>query len=189
MPTDISSHLLLNRFYSNVETRGDEVYLVQPIGGGRVKEYSFREVFDQAAAMAGHLRSRELAPQSKIAIISKNCAHFFIADLAIWMAGHVSVALYPTLARDTVRYILEHSDAELVFIGKLDAEPWAEIQRGLPDDVPRVALPLAPKTDDPQWDAVVKAATCSSETARNSNQPYRVKRKNSSAAATRGVRP
>ncbi|MCA9714807.1 MAG: AMP-binding protein, partial [Myxococcales bacterium] len=89
----------------------------------------------------------------------KNCAHFFIADLAIWMAGHVSVALYPTLARDTVRYILEHSDAELVFIGKLDAEPWAEIQRGLPDDVPRVALPLAPKTDDPQWDAVVKAAT------------------------------
>ncbi|MCB9755396.1 MAG: AMP-binding protein [Myxococcales bacterium] len=159
MPTDISSHLLLNRFYSNVETRGDEVYLVQPIGGGRVKEYSFREVFDQAAAMAGHLRSLELAPQSKIAIISKNCAHFFIADLAIWMAGHVSVALYPTLARDTVRYILEHSDAELVFIGKLDAEPWAEIQRGLPDDVPRVALPLAPKTDDPQWDAVVKAAT------------------------------
>lgn len=158
MPTNIDSHLLLNRFYANVESRGDETFLIQPVGGGRVEEYSFKEVFDEAAKMAGHLRSLELPPQSKIAIISKNCAHFFLADLAIWMAGHVSVALYPTLARDTVRYILEHSESKLIFIGKLDAEPWAEIQEGLPQGVPRITFPLAPETDDPRWEDVVKEA-------------------------------
>ncbi|MCA9650149.1 MAG: AMP-binding protein [Myxococcales bacterium] len=158
MPKDIESHLLLNRFYANVESRANETYLVQPLGGGRVKEYSFAQVFEEAAAMAGHLRSLELPPHSKIAIISKNCAHFFIADLAIWMAGHVSVALYPTLARDTVRYILEHSESRLIFIGKLDAEPWAEIQQGLTEGVPRIAFPLAPKTDAPEWDEVIAKA-------------------------------
>ncbi|MEX1363475.1 MAG: AMP-binding protein, partial [Nannocystaceae bacterium] len=159
MPDAIDSKLLLNRFYSNVDQRGDETYLVQPIGGGKVKEYSFREVFDEAAKMAGHLKSLDLPPQSKIAIISKNCAHFFMADLAIWMAGHVSVALYPTLARDTVEYILEHSEAKLIFIGKLDEEPWSEIQEGLPKDVPCIAFPLAPKTDYPTWDEVAAEAT------------------------------
>lgn len=158
MPDAIDSKLLLNRFYSNVDKRGDETYLVQPTPGGTVKEYSFREVFDEAAKMAGHLKSLDLPPQSQIAIISKNCAHFFMADLAIWMAGHVSVALYPTLARDTVQYILEHSEAKLIFIGKLDEEPWAEIQEGLPQDLPCVAFPLAPKTDYPTWDEVAAKA-------------------------------
>lgn len=158
MPKDIESHLLLNRFYANVDSRGDEVFLVQPTGGGRVKEYTFKEVFEQAAKMAGHLRSLDLPDHSKIAIISKNCAHFFIADLAIWMAGHVSVALYPTLARDTVKYILEHSESKLIFVGKLDAEPWAEIQHGLPEGVPCIAFPLAPKTDYQSWDDAVKGA-------------------------------
>jgi long-chain acyl-CoA synthetase len=41
-----------------------------------------------------------------VAILSKNCAWWMMTDLAIWMAGYVSVPLYPTLAADTVRQIL-----------------------------------------------------------------------------------
>ncbi len=148
------SELLLNRFYSHVNTRGDDVYLVQPTGGGEVAEYTFNQVFDQAARMAAHLKSLNLEPQSKIALISKNCAHFFMAELAIWMAGHVSVALYPTLARDTVEYILAHSESKLIFIGKLDDHPWKEIGGGLPEGVPCIAFPLAPKTDFTTWDSI-----------------------------------
>ena len=36
---------------------------------------------------------------TKIGILSKNCAWWIMSDLAIWMAGYVSVPLYPTLAR------------------------------------------------------------------------------------------
>ena len=79
-------------------------------------DYSFSEVLDQTKRMARHLIG--LSAAERIAIISKNCAHFIMADLAIWMAGHVSVALYPTLQAETVSYILEHS--ELLFVGKLD---------------------------------------------------------------------
>ena len=67
-------------------------------------------------------------------MISKNCAHFIIAELAVWMAGHATVALYPTLNADTVAYILEHSEARLLFVGKLDG--WEEMAKGVPDALP-----------------------------------------------------
>ena len=150
-----NSELLLNRFYANVDARGDDVYLVQPTGGGEVTEYTFKAVHEQAARMATHLASLGFEPRSKIAIVAKNSAHFFMAELAIWMAGHVTVALYPTLSADAVRYILEHSDAKFAFLGKLDAGPWAEIQKGLVPGMPVIAFPLAPKTDFRKWDDVV----------------------------------
>ena len=62
--------------------------------------------------------------------LMKNCAHFIMSDLAIWMAGYTSVALYPILPADEVSYILEHSEAKAVFVGKLDN--WAEMAPGVP---------------------------------------------------------
>ena len=53
-----------------------------------------------------------------------------MADFAIWMAGHVSVPLYPTLAADTIRQILEHSESKLLFVGKLDG--WEAMKPGVP---------------------------------------------------------
>ena len=45
--------------------------------------------------MAAHLQCLGLRPGSRIALFSKNTAHWLMADLAIWMAGYVSVPLYP----------------------------------------------------------------------------------------------
>jgi long-subunit acyl-CoA synthetase (AMP-forming) len=149
--------LLLNRFYKHCEERPDDRYLTQPIDGDtHIEHYTFGQVLDQAKRMAAYLNSLGLEPESKIAMISKNCAHFFMADLAIWMSGHVSVALYPTLNRDTVQYILDHSDAKLLFVGKLDT--WDEIQHGVPDGLAQISLPLAPeavKVDT--WNDIVAA--------------------------------
>jgi long-subunit acyl-CoA synthetase (AMP-forming) len=133
----------------------DRVYMIQPVGGGAVKEYTWSETLDQARRMAAHLRSLDLPAGSSIAIISKNCAHFILADLAIWMAGHVTVALFPTLDAETTAYVLEHSEAKLVFVGKLDT--WDEMKRGVPPELPAIAFPLAPPTDYPKWDDVVAA--------------------------------
>ncbi|MCO4773313.1 MAG: AMP-binding protein [Deltaproteobacteria bacterium] len=151
-----SSDLLHHRFYSHVDGRANETYLVQPTNGGQTTNYTFAQVYEQAARMAAHINTLGFEPQSKIAIISKNCAHFFMCELAIWMAGHVTVALYPTLAADTVEYILGHCEAKLIFVGKLDEGPWAEIQKGMPsaEETPRIAFPLAPKVDSPSWDSI-----------------------------------
>ena len=154
MTTLSNEDLLLQRFYKHCSERPNDVYLTQPHSGGQVTDYTFAQVLEQAQRMAAHLRSLELPRQSKIAMLSKNCAHFFMTELAIWMAGHVTVALYPTLNRDTVSFILNHSDSKLLFVGKLDT--WdAELKHGVPDDLPKIAFPNAPKTDYQTWNDVV----------------------------------
>jgi long-subunit acyl-CoA synthetase (AMP-forming) len=150
---DVSSELMLDAAYEWERNHPDRIYLTQPTGDGQVVDYTWGETMGQARRMAAYLRSLQLPPGSNIALISKNCAHFIICDLAIWMAGHATVALYPTLNADTVSYILEHSDARLVFIGKLD--DWEQMRPGVPAELPGVALPLAPPTSYPLWDEII----------------------------------
>lgn len=144
----------LAAFYRREKLHPDKTYLVQPLADGQVQEYSWREVGDQARRVASYLRSLELPPQSHIALISKNCAHWIVTDLAIWMAGHISVPLYPNLTADSVRQILEHSEARAVFIGKLD--DWESMRPGIPQNLPRLGLPLAPEDPDLlSWQSVL----------------------------------
>ena len=103
--------------------------------------------------MANHLAGLKLPPRSQIAIVGKNSAHWIMADLAIWMAGHVSVPLYPTLSSETARTILEHSESRLLFVGKLD--DWPTIRAGVPSGLPVIELPLAPDTGALKWAEVV----------------------------------
>ncbi|MEM9256892.1 MAG: AMP-binding protein [Pseudomonadota bacterium] len=145
--------LLLDAAYEWERSSPDRVYMTQPVGDGRVVDYTWGETMRQARSVAAHLRSLELPPNSHIALISKNCAHFIMCDLAIWMAGHATIALYPTLNADTVRYILDHSESKLLFVGKLD--DWDDMRPGVPDDMPRIALPLAPPNDYTQWRDIV----------------------------------
>ena len=65
-----------------------------------------------------------------------------MSDLAIWMAGHVSVPLYPTLAPGTIAHILAHSEAKASFVGKLDA--WEHMKPGVPSRLPCISYPLSP---------------------------------------------
>lgn len=135
----------------------DEVALVQPLGSGKVREYTWAQVEDEARRMASYLRGLGMPVGTNIALMSKNCAEWILADLAIWMAGHVSVPLYPTLTSDTVRQILEHSGSRVLFVGKLDV--WQEASRGVPDHIIRIAFSLAPEEaleSMPSWDDLVR---------------------------------
>jgi long-subunit acyl-CoA synthetase (AMP-forming) len=145
--------LILDYVYDHEAAHPDEVVLVQPVGGGRVVEYTWRQMLDEARRMAAHLKSRDFEPGARIAILSKNCAHFFMAELAVWMAGGTSVAIFPTESSTNVRYVLEHSEASLLFVGKLDT--WEQQALALPDGLPCIALPLAPQTDFETWGAIV----------------------------------
>jgi len=137
--------LLLDDAYRWESTTPSRLWMTQPIHGGELETYTWAQGMNQARRMAAHLKSLDLEPGSQIGIVSKNCAHFILADLAIWMAGHVSVALYPTLKAETVDYILNHSESKLLFVGKLD--DLEEIQRGIPEGMPCISFPLAPRSD------------------------------------------
>jgi long-chain acyl-CoA synthetase len=145
--------LPLQKFYHWVDTIPNNVYLTQPMGAGVVKDYTWQQTFDETAKMATYLKSFGWPEGSKIAILSKNCAQWIMSDLAIWMAGYVSVPLYPTLAAETVRQIIEHSESKAIFIGKLD--DWEMMAPGVPADMPKISYPLSPKNNYPTWDDIV----------------------------------
>jgi len=147
-----SEDLALQRLYHWERSSPERIALTQPMGGV-VMDFTWREVMAQSRRMAAHLRGLGLEPGSRIALWSKNTAHWLMADFAIWMAGHVSVPLYPTLAAGTVRQILEHSEAKLLFVGKLDG--WDGMKAGVPATLPCIALPMSPPNDYPSWDRIV----------------------------------
>jgi long-chain acyl-CoA synthetase len=153
--------LALQRLYHWEKTTPDRVVFTQPYDGaakrtGQVRTWTWKQALDETRRMAAHLKSLGLAPGSHIALISKNCAHWLMTDWAIWMAGHVSVPLYPTLAPDTIRQILEHSESKLLFVGKLDG--WEGMKPGVPADMPCISYPLSPpdaQAQYPQWEAII----------------------------------
>jgi len=149
--------LPLDVFYEREARHPRQRFLVQPIGGGQVETLTWADVGHQARCAAHWLRARELPQGSHIALISKNCAHWIIADLAIWMAGHVSVPLYPNLTADSVNQVLTHSESVLAFIGKLD--DWPGMSVGVLADLPTISLPLHPPGEfDFSWDDLQKSS-------------------------------
>ena len=150
--------LALQRLYHWERTAPDAVCLSQPMGGGSVMDMTWAQVGAQVRQMATHLRSQGWDAGSKVAILSKNCSWWLMSDLAIWMAGHVSVPLYPTLAADTVGQILAHSEAKACFVGKLD--DWQAMKSGVPADMSCISYPLSPLDairSYPGWDSICKA--------------------------------
>jgi long-chain acyl-CoA synthetase len=140
--------------YQWEKTSPDKVVFTQPMGGGVVKDYTWKQAMDEVRRMAAHLKSLGFEPGTRIALLAKNTAHWMMADWAIWMAGHVSVPLYPTLAASTVRQILVHSESRLLFVGKLDV--WDEMKAGVPEGMPMITLPLAPNVPGAaSWDEII----------------------------------
>jgi long-chain acyl-CoA synthetase len=148
------SSLILNHVYGHEKTRPEVVYMTQPIGQGQVIDFTWRETLRQARSMAAYLKAQNLAPGARVAILSKNCAHFIMAELAIWMAGGTTVAIFPTESGETIRYVLDHSEASFLFVGKLDT--WPLQAPFVPTSIPCIAFPLAPENQYTQWDEVVR---------------------------------
>ncbi len=145
--------LILDYVYDHEAKLAERVYLTQPVGDDKVIDYTWKQTLDQSRRMAAHIKAQGLEPGARVAILSKNCAHFFMAELAIWMAGCTTVAIFPTETAETISYVLEHSGASLLFVGKLDT--WAAQKPGIPASLPCIAFPLAPKNSYEGWDAVV----------------------------------
>ena len=143
---------VLECIYQHEKNLADKIFLTQPVGGGKVLDYTWAQTLDQSRRMAAHLKTLGLPHGAKVALLSKNCAHFFMAEMAIWMAGYTTVAIFPTESADTVKFVLQHSESSLLFVGKLDE--WHKQAPGVPESMPRIALPLAPATPYDSWDAI-----------------------------------
>jgi len=154
MLTCTEDDLPLQRLYRWERERPNKIFLTQPHDHGKLREWTWAEAAGEARRMAAYLKQQNWEPGTRIAILSRNCAWWIMADVAIWMAGHVSVPIYPSLKPQTVRQILEHSEAKLCFIGATDDREMSAT--GIPAGVSCVYFPTA-TTDGgyPGWDELV----------------------------------
>ena len=159
--------LPLERFYHWERNEPDRMCYSQPYGDGKIVEFTWHETGRQVRAMATYLVALGVKPGDNVALISKNCAHWIMADLAIWMAGGVSVPLYPTLTAESVQQIMEHSESKYLFVGKLD--DWPAMRSGVPADVKCISFPLSPESNFPSWDDIVKTTIPMEETPTRSH--------------------
>jgi long-chain acyl-CoA synthetase len=153
----MNAELPLDRFYRWERERAGRPFLTQPFDGGKLREWTWSQAAYEVRRIAGYLQAQNWEPGSRVAILSRNCAWWMMADLAIWMAGHVSVPIYPSLRAQTVRQILEHSESKACFVGATDDQevPVA----GLPPGVTSIRFPTAAAGNGPEWDALVAGST------------------------------
>ncbi|PSU13163.1 AMP-dependent synthetase [Photobacterium gaetbulicola] len=130
------------------EERADDVYLRQIINRQFV-DFTYAEVADKALRLVSALRAQGFKPGDRIALMSKNCAEWFITDLALMLGSYISVPIFPTAGPETIEHCLTHSESKAVLIGKLDDSKAAISVMEKHPDIVSIAFnyPSAPKCD------------------------------------------
>ena len=127
-----------NTFYEWEKKAANQAFLRQPFGD-KWEEYTWQEAGQMARKLATGLKSMGLREGAHIGLISKNCREWIIADLAIMMAGYVSVPFFANLKADQLNEVLELGDVDALFVGKL--EDWENAKKGVPADMPMITFP------------------------------------------------
>ena len=155
MKAHASYPTLLEVFYRFEKGKANQVFLSEPIAG-KAMSHTWQQAGVSIRKMAGALSALNLPAGSRIAIIGKNSAHWIMADLAITMAGHVSVPIYPTVTAATLRQILTHSESQVLFVGKLDA--FEPLQSGIPSNVRSIHFPHWAWSGCEHWNTFIENA-------------------------------
>jgi long-chain acyl-CoA synthetase len=83
---------------------------------GRWQPQSWGKLYDGARSVAAALRARGVERGDRIAILGPTRASWGRFDLGAQLAGAVSLGIYPKQAPEQIRYILEHSEAKVLFV-------------------------------------------------------------------------
>lgn len=145
---------IVEKFCQYESEKPQQLFLAEPVKG-IYRTFTWQEAGNQIRSMAAALNAMGYGKDDKVAILSKNCAHWIMADLAIAMAGCVSVPLYPNISADTLQEIILHSESKAIFIGKLDQPE--EIRKGVPNNLTQISFPFYPNHGCLNWDELVEA--------------------------------
>src|SRR6187399_1481179 len=127
----------LEQFLKWEKENPERIFLRQPINGVW-KTWTWVQAGNEAKRIAQGFYSLGLKEGDHIAILSKNCAEWIIADIAIMMTGCISIPIYPTLSAAAIEPILIHSEAKAIVIGKLD--DYGSQSNGIPANVIRISV-------------------------------------------------
>ena len=139
---------IIDKFCEFESSRSSKLFLAEPVQGV-YQTFTWQQAGSEIRRMAAALQRMGLGKNDKVAILSKNCAHWIMADLAIAMAGCISVPLYPNVTPEALREIIDHSESRAIFIGKLDNPE--ELRKGVPEQLTRITFPFYPNHGCINW--------------------------------------
>ncbi len=149
--TNTTLQSLLDRY---VAESPDNVWL-RDRKGDDFNDWTWASAAAEIGAVATWLEKRYGAKKTNIALLSRNRAHWMLADLAVIASGNVTIPLFTTLAAATAEYILSFTDTKVLILG--EAENWDAVRGVLADDVEIITLPGV-DTDLPhtKWQDIVE---------------------------------
>jgi long-chain acyl-CoA synthetase len=94
----------------------ESIALRQPLGGGKYRTWTWREMRDAVRHIALGLRETGVKHGDIVALQSETRAEFYLADLGVMSAGAIAAALYTSLPYSDQARTLEASGARFVFV-------------------------------------------------------------------------
>lgn len=120
-----------------VDTCPDKTWLRDCRDQG-TEDYSWRRAQTEISAIGAMLEQR-FGQSENMVVLSRNRAHWVMADLATIASGNVTVSMFTTLPRRTADYICGLTQPKAVFVG--ETGNWDQVAPILPEDVLLVTLP------------------------------------------------
>ena len=145
--------------FQETAARRNEAPALQFRTGERWVAISWKAYLEAVQRMGNALLEQGIRPGDRVAVWSNNRPEWQIADLGILHAAAVTVAIYPTLASDQVRYLLQHSESRVLIV---EQPAMLEVAMSLKPDLPSlqrmVLIEGAAPTDDTvtTWDAFLR---------------------------------
>lgn len=84
------------------------------------KSQNWEDFEEQVHAFACALLAKGLTKGASVAILAGNVPEWTIVDVATIAAGGVGVGIYPTSSTEQCEYIINHSDADFLFVDSYD---------------------------------------------------------------------
>ena len=122
--------------------------------GDAFTTWSWAQAQQEVNAAAAWFERRYGKEKSVFGVLSRNRAHWMLADMAITASGNVSAPLFTTLLADTAEYILTFTVASVLIVG--EAGNWEDVKAVLPDDIDVIALPgVDPGMPHTRWEDII----------------------------------
>ena len=109
--------------------------------GEQFRNITYRQIGALSLYMARFLQQRGVANGERIAIVMSNSLEWLVLYLGTLLAGGVAVPLHPSIAPDTLRFVLQDSGACLVALasqtlyqmvagqlGQKSSKSWPDLQ-------------------------------------------------------------
>ena len=116
---------------------GDRVWL-RDRKGDAFTEWTWRQAEEEINTMAAWLEDR-YGSGNNFAILSRNRAHWILADMAITCSGNCSAPMFTTQKADVVRHLMDFTDVKALFLG--ESENWEQVRSVISDGVEIITFP------------------------------------------------